>query len=102
MAEFCFECYKKYCNETAKIEELIMDVNLDLCERCGEWKPTVIRVNPRFQKKESSGILPWQKNRKKKAMPKVRGTFGIAFFIPPPNKHCVVVGADLVSARNPG
>ena len=43
MAEFCFECYKKYFDENAEIERLVMDDG-DLCEGCAGWKPCVIKV----------------------------------------------------------
>ena len=45
IAEFCFDCYKKHLDKSAKREDFIIskDDDLDLCEGCGEYKPVVIR-----------------------------------------------------------
>ena len=45
MAEFCFNCYKKYFNKNAERENFIISKynNLDLCEGCREYKPIIIR-----------------------------------------------------------
>lgn len=44
MAEFCFECYKKYLDKDAEIENLVMSKDLDLCEGCAQYKRTVIKI----------------------------------------------------------
>ena len=49
MAEFCFECYKRYFDENAKCENLVIskDDDLDLCEGCGKYMPIVIKTKER-------------------------------------------------------
>lgn len=46
MAEFCLECYNKYClpkgYEPRTKKQVVLDRHLDLCEGCGEMKRTVI------------------------------------------------------------
>ena len=44
MAEFCFECYKKYFDENVKKEDLVIDKYYELCEGCGQSKQTVAKV----------------------------------------------------------
>ena len=46
MSEFCFDCYKEYFDENAKIERLKIDKEPDLCEGCGEFKPIVMGEKP--------------------------------------------------------
>ena len=42
MAEFCFECYKKFHGENRKEENYIISDELDLCEGCGKYQKVVI------------------------------------------------------------
>ena len=48
MAEICVDCWKKlYGTEDAK-KMLVMSDELDLCEECGEYKPTIVRIKTRY------------------------------------------------------
>ena len=46
MAEFCLECYNKYClpggYKPRTKKQVVLGRELDLCEGCGEMKRTVI------------------------------------------------------------
>ena len=46
MAEFCLDCYNKYClpegYKPRTKKQVVLDRELDLCEGCGEMKRTVI------------------------------------------------------------
>lgn len=49
MAEFCLDCWNKLNNTKHTADMYIIDKTPDLCEGCGEYKPTVIkRKGPGF------------------------------------------------------
>ena len=56
MAEFCFECFKKYIDEFVTEE----DVNLaeDFCEECQCRKPCVISIKDRYAIRATSFYKP--------------------------------------------
>lgn len=42
MAEFCLDCFNKLHDEKLTPEKVIQDY--DLCEDCGEWKLTIVKI----------------------------------------------------------
>ena len=44
MAEYCLECLNKYSAHKYRRIEVVLSRELDLCEGCGAWKRTVIRI----------------------------------------------------------
>ena len=43
MAEFCLECFNKYYTDVQYDEEDV-NMSIDLCEHCGQWKPCIITI----------------------------------------------------------
>lgn len=67
MAEFCAECFSKVFNEKVTERKYIFSEDLDLCDRCGEWKRVVVRIrHPRFHmwKMKTMARLNWLKRKK--------------------------------------
>ncbi len=56
MAEFCFECFKKYIDEFVTLEDVIMKE--DFCVECGCRKPCVMGITPAYAKKACGGESP--------------------------------------------
>jgi len=50
MAEFCLDCWNKINHTRLTEEDVILDEELDLCEECGEMKPTIIKFGKRKKK----------------------------------------------------
>ncbi len=44
MAKFCKECYKKIFGNIKENERIALSFDKDLCERCGEYKRTVLGI----------------------------------------------------------
>jgi hypothetical protein len=42
MSEFCVSCWNELNNTRLKDKDVLVDKHLDLCEGCGELKPTII------------------------------------------------------------
>lgn len=49
MAEFCYNCYKKFLKGNKEENELIISKYLDLCEGCGKYKHVVVRYKNSFE-----------------------------------------------------
>lgn len=47
MAEFCKDCFMEIYEIDLKKEKIIVSKEPELCENCGEWKPTVIKIRDR-------------------------------------------------------
>ena len=46
MAEFCLDCYNKLNGTNHRKSDVTLDDELDLCERCGEWKHCILSLEP--------------------------------------------------------
>ena len=58
MAEFCLDCYNKL-NDT-NYSEAQVELEMDLCEGCGEWKTVVVWFGkPSVWKKTKNRIYGW-------------------------------------------
>ncbi len=55
MSEVCFDCFRKYCDSTAKKKNVVISKEMDICEGCGKIKPVVIRYRRYF------GFKTWLK-----------------------------------------
>ncbi len=49
MAEYCFECFKKYIDGFVTEKDVVLQE--DFCIECGCRKPCVMSVTPRYIKK---------------------------------------------------
>ncbi len=56
MAEFCFECFKKYIDEFVTEEDVILKE--DFCVECACRKPCVISITPAYAQKSVNGEFP--------------------------------------------
>ena len=57
MSEICFDCYNKECGGKYKRKMFVISRKLDLCEDCGEYKPTIIVMKRRYLYREL--FLEW-------------------------------------------
>jgi len=65
MAEFCLDCYNKL-NDTRYSEKQV-ELEVDLCEGCGEWKPVVVWIGrPTVWNKTKNRLYGWLKTCQKK------------------------------------
>ena len=61
MAEFCYECAKKYLGISGKV---VLSRDLELCEGCGEYKQVVVKTNPGLMDRVLEGIRNGMDKRK--------------------------------------
>ncbi len=57
MAEFCLDCMNKYIGSDGKrLLYSEVDLDIDFCEGCGEWKKCVVGIQ---RKKKMPDIIKW-------------------------------------------
>ena len=55
MAEFCLDCYNRLHEKNYREDQV--ELEMDLCEGCGEWKPVVVWIGRDSKLRACRGFL---------------------------------------------